>query len=55
MMVFWELAAESFSRDGVEEGTMFGFACVRLSGSFIAMPGNTSVWSSSCPPLVWPS
>lgn len=39
--VFWELASEFLTRDGVEEGTMFGFACIRVRGSFVAMPGNT--------------
>lgn len=39
--VFWELAAEFLPRDGVEEGTMFGFAPIRVRGSFVAMPGRT--------------
>lgn len=39
--VFWEVASGFLSRDGVEDGTMFGFPCIRLRGFFVAMPGNT--------------
>jgi hypothetical protein len=38
---FWEIAFEFLSRDGVEEGTMFGFACLRADGEFVAMPGRS--------------
>jgi hypothetical protein len=37
---FWEIAFEFLGRDDVEEGTMFGFGCLRASGQFVAMPGN---------------
>lgn len=29
---FWEIAFEFLGRDDVEEGTMFGFGCLRASG-----------------------
>jgi hypothetical protein len=38
---FWEIADEFLARDGVDEGTMFGFRCIRANGEFVAMPGNT--------------
>jgi hypothetical protein len=38
---FWEIAFEFLGRDDVEEGKMFGFGCLRASGQFVAMPGNT--------------
>jgi len=38
---FWDIADEFLTRDGVDEGTMFGFRCLRASGEFVAMPGNT--------------
>jgi hypothetical protein len=39
--VFWDVAEEFLARDGIEEGTMFGFRCIRADGEFVAMPGNT--------------
>lgn len=39
--VFWDLAEEFLARDGIEEGTMFGFGCIRARGEFVAMPGST--------------
>jgi len=38
---FWQAAAEFLSLDGVEKGAMFRFPCIRLRGSFVAMPGNS--------------
>jgi hypothetical protein len=38
---FWDIAGEFLTRDGVDEGTMFGFRCIRAGGEFVAMPGNT--------------
>jgi hypothetical protein len=38
---FWEIADAFLVRDGVDEGTMFGFRCIRAKGEFVAMPGNT--------------
>lgn len=38
---FWEMAEEFLARDGIDEGTMFGFPCIRASGEFVAMPGKT--------------
>lgn len=29
------------SQDGVDEGTVFGFPCLRLASEFVAMPGNS--------------
>ena len=37
---FWDVAEEFLARDGVEQGTMFGFRCIRADGEFVAMPGN---------------
>jgi hypothetical protein len=33
---FWELAEEFLTRDGVEQGTIMGFPCLRLRGEFLA-------------------
>lgn len=38
---FWEIADEFLARGVVDEGTMFGFRCIRAQGEFVAMPGNT--------------
>jgi len=38
---FWEIADEFLVRTGVDEGTMFGFRCIRADGEFVAMPGRT--------------
>ncbi len=38
---FWDVAAQFLARDGIEEGTMFGFPCIRAEGEFVAMPGRT--------------
>lgn len=38
---FWEVAEEFLARGVVDEGTMFGFRCIRAKGEFVAMPGNT--------------
>jgi len=34
---FWVFANPYLARDGLDEGTMFGFRCVRLDGQFVAM------------------
>lgn len=38
---FWDIAEPFLARDGIDEGTMFGFRCIRSGGQFVAMPGNT--------------
>jgi hypothetical protein len=38
---FWEIADEFLASGFVDEGTMFGFRCIRAQGEFVAMPGNT--------------
>ena len=35
---FWDAAEPFLAEDGVEEGTLMGFACVRVGGDFFAMP-----------------
>lgn len=40
-VAFWEVADEFLARGVVDEGTMFGFRCIRAQGEFVAMPGNT--------------
>lgn len=35
---FWTHAEPLLARDGVEEGTLMGFACIRVAGEFFAMP-----------------
>ena len=39
---FWEVALPFLAREGIEEGTMFGFTCIRSNGEFVAMPARTS-------------
>ncbi len=33
---FWALADELLGRDGVDEGTLMGFPCLRVGGDFFA-------------------
>ena len=33
---FWQLADELLERDDVDEGTLMGFPCLRVSGDFFA-------------------
>jgi hypothetical protein len=33
---FWQLADEALERDDVDEGTLMGFPCLRVSGDFFA-------------------
>ncbi|HUW02880.1 MAG TPA: hypothetical protein VMW08_11050 [Acidimicrobiales bacterium] len=35
---FWEAVEPFLAEDGVEEGTLMGFACIRVHGEFFAMP-----------------
>lgn len=35
---FWDAVEPFLAEDGVEEGTLMGFACVRVHGEFFAMP-----------------
>jgi hypothetical protein len=37
---FWDEVAPLIAAGRVEEGTMFGFRCVRSGEAFIAMPGH---------------
>lgn len=37
---FWDIAEPFLAREGVDEGTMFGFPCIRADGEFVAMPGR---------------
>jgi hypothetical protein len=37
---FWNEVAPLIAEGRVEEGTMFGFRCVRSGEAFIAMPGH---------------
>lgn len=39
---FWEEVAPFQAAGRLEEGTMFGFRCVRAGKAFIAMPGHES-------------
>ena len=38
---FWDIADEFLAEPDVEESTMFGFACIRAGGEFVAMPGKS--------------
>lgn len=33
---FWELAEEFLARDGIEQGQLMGFPCLRVDGEFFA-------------------
>jgi hypothetical protein len=35
---FWDAVEPLLAEDGIEEGTLMGFACVRAGGEFFAMP-----------------
>ena len=37
---FWDEVAPLIAAGRVEEGTMFGFRCVRSGEAFVAMPGH---------------
>ena len=37
---FWDEVAPLIAAGRVEEGTMFGFRCVRSGTAFVAMPGH---------------
>lgn len=37
---FWEFVEPYLAREGLDEGTMFGFRCVRLKEQFVAMPSH---------------
>ena len=39
---FWELAGEFLGRDGVHEGTIMGFPCLRVGGEFLATAWNAT-------------
>jgi hypothetical protein len=39
---FWDHVAPLQASGRLEEGTMFGFRCVRASKAFVAMPGHES-------------
>ena len=39
---FWEEVAPLQAAGRLEEGTMFGFRCVRAGKAFVAMPGHDS-------------
>jgi hypothetical protein len=39
---FWDEVAPLVAAGRLEEGTMFGFSCVRAGGAFVAMPGHES-------------
>jgi hypothetical protein len=39
---FWDEVAPFIAAGTLEEGTMFGFACVRAGKAFVAMPGYKS-------------
>ena len=39
---FWEEVAPLQADGRLEEGTMFGFQCVRAGKAFVAMPGHES-------------
>lgn len=42
--LFWDCAAQLYDLPGVIEGTIFGFACVRVDDQFVAMPANDALW-----------
>lgn len=37
---FWDFVNPYLTQAGLDEGTMFGFRCVRLNGQFVAMPSH---------------
>lgn len=37
---FWDFADPLIAATDLEEGTMFGFRCLGLAGTFVAMPGH---------------
>jgi hypothetical protein len=39
---FWDEVAPLQAAGRLDEGTMFGFACVRSGKEFVAMPGHNS-------------
>lgn len=39
---FWDEVAPLLAAGRLDEGTMFGFACVRAGKEFVAMPGHRS-------------
>lgn len=39
---FWDEVAPYVAAGRLEEGTMFGFTCVRAGKAFVAMPGHQS-------------
>jgi hypothetical protein len=39
---FWDEVAPLQAEGRLEEGTMFGFRCVRAGTAFVAMPGHES-------------
>lgn len=39
---FWDEVAPLRAAGRLDEGTMFGFACVRAGKQFVAMPGHNS-------------
>ena len=38
---FWDIAGEFLVEPDIEQSTMFGFACIRADGEFVAMPGKS--------------
>ena len=38
---FWDVADEFPHEPDIEASTMFGFACIRAGGEFVAMPGKS--------------
>ena len=42
--LFWDVAAQLYTKPGVVEGTIFGFRCVRVDEAFVGMPANGTLW-----------
>lgn len=42
--LFWQCADELSAIEGLAEGTIFGFRCLRVDGEFVAVPANDSLW-----------
>ena len=42
--LFWRCADQLSAIEGVAEGTIFGFRCLRVDDEFVGMPANGQLW-----------
>lgn len=42
--LFWDCAGQLYDTPGVEEGTIFGFRCLRVDEQFVGLPANGELW-----------